>query len=118
MKILSSLLLILLLIVGVVVWVQKADAYGATSVTLRLFIINTAGATIGNFGLKNGSFRVHADVKDCDPADTKEGLFKNGWIIAIACETGPLHAKGEADCFVEGIDKWGNKQRDEDDDNN
>lgn len=80
MKILSSLLLI----VGVVVWVQKADAYGALTTTLRLFIVNTADALIGTPGLRNGMFSVYADVADCDPAGSLQGAFGNEWVFAVA----------------------------------
>ena len=116
MKILSSLLLI----VGVIVCVQIVHAYGATSVTLRLggLNINTAGAIIGNFGLDNGTFNVYADVKDCDPANSKSGAFAQQRIVSVAFETGPLHAAGVAQCHVQGHDKWGNPQRDDDSDTN
>ncbi len=118
MKILSSLLIILLLIVGVVVWVQKADAYGALTTTLRLFIVNTADALIGTPGLRNGMFSVYADVADCDPPDTKAGAFGNEWIFSLACETGPLRAKGLAHGFVQGFDWQGTPRRADDSDNN
>ena len=116
MKILSSLLLI----VGVIVCVQIVHAYGATTVTLRLgFLnINTASAIIGNFGLANGMYSVYADVKDCDPADSEQGAFANENIAALAFESGPLLAKGIAHCFVQGHDQWGNFQRDDDSDDN
>ena len=116
MKILSSLLLI----VGVIVCVQIAHAFGATSVTLRLWLlnVNTAGAVIGNFGLENGSFSVYADVADCDPADSKQGAFAQQNIVSFAGESGPLNAAGVASCYVQGHDRWGNFQRDDDSDAN
>ena len=114
MKILSSLLLI----VGVIVCVQIVHAYGATTVTLRIFNINTASAIIGNSGLTNGMYCVYADVKDCDPADSEQGTFANQNITAWAFESGPLLAKGIAHCFVQGHDQWNNFQRDDDSDDN
>ena len=114
MKILSSLLLI----VGVVVWVQKADAYGALTTTLRLFIVNTADALIGTPGLRNGMFSVYADVADCDPAGSLQGSFKNEWVFAVASEFGPLRAAGVSNAFVQGYDKWDEFQRDDDSDSN
>lgn len=118
MKVLSSLLLIL----AVVVCVQIAHAYGALAVTLRLnnWLIqaNTASAAIGSFGLKNGSFSVYADVNDDDPADSAQGAFKNEWVAAFASDSGPLHASGVASCYVQGHDEWGNFQDDNDSDEN
>ena len=114
MKILSSLLLI----VGVLVCVKIAHAYGATACTQRLVIINTAAAAIGSPLLKNGSYKVFADVADCDPADEDEGEFANNWVFACAFESGPLAAAGKSECFVEGINWQGKLKRVEDDDDN
>lgn len=117
MKILSSLLL---LIVGVLFCVKIAHAYGAIACTLRIPLINrnTAAASIGSPLLKNGSYKVFADVADCDPADEDEGEFANNWVFALATETGPLHAKGKSECFVEGFTLLGKHRRVEDDSNN
>jgi len=118
MKILKSLLLI----AAVLVCVQFAHAYGALAVTLRIdtWVVkkNTASAAIGNFGLGNGSYSVYADVNDDDPADSEQGAFSNERIAALATEAGPLHASGVASCYVQGYDKWGNFQDDNDSDEN
>ncbi len=118
MKILYSFLLI----VAVRVCVQFVHAYGALAVTLRLdnwFVKeNTASAAIGNFGLENGSYSVYADVNDDDPADSEQGAFSNERIFAIAGDKGPLEASGVASCYVQGYDKRGNFQDDNDSDEN
>lgn len=115
MKILSSLLLI----VAVLVCVQFVHAYGALAVTLRLdnwFVKqNTAVATMGNFGLDNGSFSVYAVV---DEPQSSQGSFGSEDILAGASDAGPLHDSATANAYVNGYDKWGNFQHDDDSDNN
>ena len=114
MKILSCLLLI----VCVLVCVQIAHAYYAFAITLRLVIVNTAFATIGNVGLENGTFNVYADVADCDPADSKQGSFANELIFSAALESGPLNAAGVANAQVDGFNNNGAPERDDDSDSN
>ena len=119
MKILYSLLLI----VTVLVCVQFAHAYGALAVTLRLdnWLVknNTASAHMGTFGLENGTFSVYANVNDDgDPGQSGQGSYGSEWVFASVGDAGPLHSSAVANAYVNGYDKWGNFQHDDDSDNN
>ncbi len=109
----------LFLCAALLVCAQIVYGYGASTVTQRidLWIIkkNTAFATMGNFGLNNGSYSVYAEV---DSADSKQGSFGNENITSLAYDIGAFTESGVANAYVNGYDEQGNFQMDTDSDSN
>ena len=109
-----------LLIALVFAFATIAYPYGAWTVTMRVAIPfvaeqNRATASAGNFGLTNGSYSTWAEV---DTADSDSGSFGNNFIFSWSSDTGPYQESGAAYAYVNGYDKDGNFQHDDDSDTN
>lgn len=115
MKTMLTFLLIAIILVSATV----GYPYGALTITLRSSIpfmeCNNASATAGNPGLRNGSYCTWAEV---DEADSDSGSFGNNIVVSSSFDSGPYEESGAAYAYVNGYDRDGRFQHDDDSDTN
>lgn len=98
----------------------RVHAYGALTVCLRVWISNSvswnsASATIGNPGLRNGTWNIFAEVNS---PDSDSGAFGSNIILKSVFDGGDYWDSGVANAYIGGYDRDGNYQSDSDSDSN